>query len=276
VSPLWRNRLHLGLSPGGVSCLRLARGWRPRAVAHGDVACAPAATGEAPWQPALTTLSSVLQDNAGAEAVVVLSNHFVRYALVPFHERLVRPADDLALARHQFLEAYGPLAANWSVRMSDTGRDRGPRLACAIDGGLLEALRKLCREQRIALISVQPYLMAAFNQWQAQFDSTGSFALLEAGRLCLLRFRDAQWQSVTSRRIGADWLSDFATLRGRERMLSGVDAAEPGSTYVCAPDQPAPTAEQQRQHPDLVWLPAAAETPPASTPSGYALALSGG
>ena len=50
----------------------------------------------------------------------------------------------------------------------------------------------------------------------------------------------------------------------------------PGSTYVCAPDQPAPTAEQQRQQPDLVWLPAAAERPPASTSAGYALALSGG
>ena len=56
---------------------------------------------------------------------VVLSNHFVRYALLPPQDA-VTPEEELALARFQFTKIHGERVKSWEVRVCE-------RLACAID-----------------------------------------------------------------------------------------------------------------------------------------------
>ena len=279
MSLSFRNQLRLGLAPGQITVQRVARGWRPQPAQPERRTCALATGSEPAWQPALAALETLLQETGvtNSDAAIVLSNHFVRYALVPLHERLVRPADDLALARHQFLQAYGPVARDWSLQVSDDGRGRGSRLACAIDSALLEALRALCRAHKLALHSLQPYLMNAFNQWRAQLDPNGGLVLVEPGRLCVARFRAGHWEAVSNRRIGTDWLQELSTLRDRERLLEGAAAgAAVASLQVYAPDFPPPSATQQRQHPELVWLPSTYTGQAGATEASDALAGSGG
>jgi hypothetical protein len=278
VSPSFRNQIQLGLAPNRVTMQRVARGWRPQPAALEQRACELAAHAEPAWRPALAALAALLPETglAGSDATLVLSNHFVRFVLVPMHAQLVRPADDLALARHEFLQAYGPAARDWTLQVSDDGRGRGPRLACAIDSALLEALRALCRARKLALLSLQPWLMHAFNQWRAQLDPNGGLVLVEPGRLCVVRFHQGHWQAVSNRRIGADWLQELTTLRDRERLLAGSAGAAPVPLQVYAPDFPPPSAEQQRQHPELTWLPTtAAAAVDNNTAAGKALASGG-
>ncbi len=51
---------------------------------------------------------------------VVLSNHFVRYAVVPFDSAVSGASEEeLALARFHFTKIHGERAKGWEVRMSE-------------------------------------------------------------------------------------------------------------------------------------------------------------
>jgi hypothetical protein len=267
VSLSWRNRFEVELAPAQVTLRLTPRGLRPAPAAPRQATCAAAAPGTASWRPALQALESQLAalDTKGGDVHVVLSNHFVRYTLVPFNAELPRPADDQALARHQFTRDYGPVARDWTLQVSDNGRSCGPRLACALDSALLVALRDLCKTHKLTLLSVQPALMSAFNRCNTQLDPNGGFIHLEPGRLCIARFRDGQWASIVNRRTGPDWLQEYNLLRQRERVLDGSEDNTTAPLRVWAPDFPALDAEQTRRHPELVWL-AAKETAIAAQP----------
>jgi len=151
----------------------------------------PEELGEAePWHGALEVLR---REAAGwrtrVGVSVVLSNHFVRYAVVP--EQDATPEEELALARFLFAKIHGERAKAWEVRVSE-------QLACAIDAALLEGL-KACfpKSGKARLVSVQPYLMAAFNRARRRIPPEGAWLLLaERERTCLARFARRGWASV--------------------------------------------------------------------------------
>lgn len=129
------------------------------------------------------------------DVTVVLSNHFVRYAIVAPQDN-VTPQEELALARFQFARIHGERARGWEVRLSRPGS--GPRLACAIDASLLERL-KACfpGAGKARLASVQPCLMAAYNRLRDRIPREGAWLLLtEPGRSCLARIATRGWASV--------------------------------------------------------------------------------
>jgi len=85
VSPLWRDRVCISLSPGRVGLLRFARGWKPRLVGS-DLACDDTVNEDAEGTAAIRLLESMLAKEAQrrADAAVVLSGHFVRFVVVYF------------------------------------------------------------------------------------------------------------------------------------------------------------------------------------------------
>ena len=149
------------------------------------------------------------------EVTVVLSNHFARYTIVPPQEDATAE-EELALARFQFAKIHGERARGWEVRISRAGG--GPRLACAIDAGLLERL-KACfpKGGKARLASVQPALMAAYNAARKRIPREGAWLLLtEPGRSCLARLGPKGWGSVQN---GPE--SDWERQIERERSRSG-------------------------------------------------------
>lgn len=95
-----------------------------------------------------------LQALPGDEALdVVLSEHFVRYAVLPWSPDLGSEAEWKAFADHTFASTYGSASAGWIVRMCPTGR-RGPRIACGMDAKILATLTRANRVR-----SVTPALM---------------------------------------------------------------------------------------------------------------------
>ena len=95
-------------------------------------------------------------------AKVILSNHFMRYTMMPWSETLSDAAEEEAYARHCFRQLYGADVEHWELRLSPQ-RAGLPQLASAVDRRLLAALRGVFERNGVALESIQPRLMAAYN-----------------------------------------------------------------------------------------------------------------
>ena len=147
------------------------------------------------------------------DVTVVLSNHFARYTVVQPQEGAT-PEEELALARFQFAKIHGERARGWEVRLSRPGG--GARLACAIDAALLEGLKAgMPKRGRVRLVSVQPWLMAAFNRWRSRIPRDGAWLVLaEPGRSCLARLAAKGWAWVQNSR-DTDWEDAIERERSR-------------------------------------------------------------
>jgi hypothetical protein len=219
VSRSWRERLLVWLAPGEISWVRLGRGLKRPVLDKRAVEVDPT-YGPEPWQGAFAALRAEAEvwRKDPVSITVVLSNHFVRYMLVPQSDGVSGADEEHALAQFHFAKVHGERARAWDVRLAQAGAG-APRVACAIDAGLLEGLRACFpREGRPQLVSVQPYLMSAFNCWRRQFPGTGAWLLLvEAERACLALVADGRWATVCNVRGSHDHPDEWMDLLGRER-----------------------------------------------------------
>src|SRR4051812_33983434 len=89
VSLLWRDRIQVFLAPERVDLVRSYRGLRPRQVDRHAVC--ERMPGVPVWEAALTQLKQLTEDGAGAEISIVISNPFVRYAVIPPQSKIETP-----------------------------------------------------------------------------------------------------------------------------------------------------------------------------------------
>jgi len=226
----------IGLAPESLALVLVEGGRRARVSGSRVVRYAPA-FGVESWQSAVEALREVAAElkDVKAEVTVVLSNHFVRYALVPPGEGLDEGDEELAYARYCFGKIHGARSKSWDVRMTG-GPVRSERLASAIDGALLEAVQGCFpRERKPRLASVQPYLMSAFNRWRGTVDAGSAwFLLVEPQRFCLALLQDGRWAAVRNSKAEADAPAQWAELLEREQHL--VECVQPAArAYVHAP-----------------------------------------
>lgn len=227
MSRLSPERLRIGLSPAELTVVR-EHGLFRKTAEEQRIACDPA-FGAQPWHGALAALQTL---ELRQRATVVLSNHFVRYALVPWSNGLDNAAEEEAYVRHHFAQIHGERAKAWALRWESAGA--GARLASAIDRALLDELKKALPR----LVSVQPWLMAAINRWRGAIPKSGAWlALVEADRACIALHAGGRWRSVQNAR-GA-WLD----LLDRERHR--VEGAAPGLALVAGARAPAAAASWQ-------------------------------
>ncbi|MDA8109283.1 MAG: hypothetical protein M0015_11710 [Betaproteobacteria bacterium] len=195
---LWRDRVLIALAPDSIAVARFARWPRPRVVTALARDCDPRAGAE-PWRGAAAALAEVVAGLKGsaAEASVVLSNHFVRYALVPDDANLSGGEEELAFARFCFAKIHGERSKSWEVRLA-VAAPGSPRIASAVDAELIEAIRACFPANGTPrLASVQPYLMAAFNRWRRLACRGAVWLLLaEAKRACLARLERGRWTAL--------------------------------------------------------------------------------
>jgi hypothetical protein len=221
VSLLWRRQkpLRIGIGP---KRLIVSEG-RPIEVAQG----------EGDWRPALQALGDALAARASRQASVVLADQFVRYALLPWNETLKTEEQWLALARHRFGAIHGAAAAEWELKITETA-PMGPRLVCAVERALIEALAAKFAAARIALVSVQPFLVAAFNRIRASVGQGSCWIVVEEPRrLTLALIQRGVWMAIRSRRSDERWRAALPEILERESAFLGL--AEPCTrVIVCA------------------------------------------
>lgn len=241
MSPLLRDELRIVLCPDRVQLVRISRaltrrGLARQVMARHSLACDAGAAGEVPWASAIGRLSEALPGLAAGRvrATAIVSNHFMRYTMVPWSDTLTEAAEQAAYARHCFRTNYGVALETWDLCLS-AGRPGLPRLASAIDSRLLEALRATFRRSGTPLGSIQPHLMAAYNQCRTALrKGPGWFVLHEPGSLCIALVDNAGCSLVRTQRVGADWFDQLPSLLEREACLAGVEAGA-GTVYLCSP-----------------------------------------
>lgn len=224
MSLLWRKKhLRIGLGPDRVM------------VSGAKAVDVPQPDGD--WRAALALLPEVLDTHRKSEASIVLADQFVRYALLPWNETLKTGEQWLALARHRFSTVHGERAEEWEVKVAETA-PCGPRLACALDRELIEALAATFVSGGTRLVSVQPFLVAAYNRICASISRTfGSgtcwVVVEERGRLTLVLIQRGVWIAIRARRCDARWRIVLPEILERESAFLGL--GEPCTrVIVCA------------------------------------------
>ena len=231
MSPSWRERLIIGLSPSGVQFARYSRGLWPRLVEYGGVGCADS-SGE-PWRAGLEALARELQQRGVAKRTcqVVLSNHFLRYQMVPWRPEINTRRERAALAQAQYRAVFGDAAQSWSVRLADAGYGE-PGLACAVDEALVRELERLLEQAGVGAASIEPYPVAAINLWRRELKAESFWlALLEPGRLWLARAEHGNWTGVATRRLAGGTAEEALASLAQEAAV--IDGELAGATVYC-------------------------------------------
>lgn len=233
---LWRDRLQIVLTPEYVTVMRMGKGWKPRVLFNKTSACDAPSQGQPIWHPALQAMQQLLAQAGAnkADAIVMLSNHFVRYQLIEAQADLASLDEEQGFVRFSFAETYGAEVDRWALRWSE-GLEIGPQVASAVDQTLLDQIEYQLSANNINLVSVQPYFMAAFNHVRKAFSSVpGWFVLVEPGRACLGRLKEGDWQSLRAVNISDDWASELPELIKREEQISCGDTQQ-HTMMLCLP-----------------------------------------
>jgi len=234
VSPRWRDEVDLYLAPRRVALTRRARGRRAAVVATAEVTVPEAQAGDV--GPALARLAEVLAEPAWQDAAVraVVADHpWLRYGVVPWPTARLDAAGRLEHARFVLGDACGEPLADWTLLLADAPPGQ-PAVACAMPPALRPGLEAVLAPARLALVSLQPRLVVAFNAWRHRLPVGDAwFVSAEDGALAAVHLRGGAWSQVHLARLSSDWVVDLERLRAFARLTRSHGA--PGQLFVDAP-----------------------------------------
>lgn len=274
VLPSWRDEVRIALCPDRVTLARVSRRGRPEIIAKHVVHCS--APGTSDWKPCVEALHQALLEPFlhNADATVVISNHFVRYAMVPWSEHLVSDDEKRAWVKHHFVELYGELPGATEYRWSEERPDTAC-VATAVDGEFIAEIRAAFEPASLRLRSVQPYLMAVFNRWKQHAKGNAAWILVaETGRACIAAVANGEWRTITSKKIGLDWQAELPLALGRELLLAD-DTSAPAVILAYAPDVTKLDFPAWNEVPVKVLAPRALRGFSPYSDAQYAMALTG-
>ena len=235
-----REELRVVISRERVQAVRIGRDLTLRGKSYRVIEkkSYPCSSGEESfWDDAIKALATALSELPvkPAFARVILSNHFMSYAMVELNQSLNGEAEELAYAKHCFTQLYGPNAESWEIRLN-RDFETGSQLASAVDRSFLDSLRATFAKEDIRLKSVQPYLMAAYNNCLPDLqDQEAWFVLFEHGNLCIGQVQQGHWNSVRTFNVGKDWFGKLNEILDREAYLSETDISS-DKIFLWAPE----------------------------------------
>ena len=235
--PLWADQLSVLMCPDRLLVAQRPRGFRPGPLTTTMVPVPASSEGSAGWEPAVAQLEALLAANSqwrGAALRIILSNHFVRYVLVPWSDDLSNEKEHLVLARRHFALTHGPVAKNWTIRMSLDSPGEC-HVASALDESLVNRLTLSAKASHVKLMSLEPLLMAGFNRWRQDFREEAQwFVTVESGMLCGALVGRNRWIALRRWRTEDDWASELPLWLSREQLI-GEESAPVGALYLLAP-----------------------------------------
>jgi hypothetical protein len=232
------ERLRIELRPASVSLAGHA-GFKRSRVLYAHAIETERAKGSSehpaePWRVSLDALAAGLRDQRGAlgRVEVVLSDHFVRYVLIPWSESVVSDSERLAYARLSLRDVYGHLSDTWDLSVDQQPAGQAS-FACGVDRALLAGLRDVVSHAGGRLESVTPALVDCFNRHRPALKAPEfCLAIAEPGRISLAFRLRGGWQAVRSRRIEGSLPETLPTLLKQEAVAGS--APEGGALYLCA------------------------------------------
>lgn len=275
MSRLWRERLRIALAPDKVVAVRSSGGRAAKVEQKAAWPCEPRPSDAHRWEPALRALAQGLDDMKarGADAAVVLSNHFVRYALLPWSDHVTGFEERQAMARIMLEKQYGGAADSWAIRLSDGGYGKAA-LASAVDAALTESILQTLAGAGLQPVSIQPYLMSAFNQFRPRLAGDSiCMVVAEQGKVGILMGKGGEWHAVRTLPVRADLARELAPVVRREILLAGLP--QPLGIYLHAPGLPQGSQlDPADLQAEVLDLPERAGWSPRAD-AAYAMAMSG-
>ena len=227
------ERLTLFIHPQHVVLER--QGWRGQPSCQRLQVSAPTA-GEADWQAALAVAETLLKaaGRRGASLRVVVADPFVRYALLPWSERIIGRQARLGMARALLRNVLGDKADGLEIALDRPAFGKGG-IAAGIDGRLLAALRAAAKSAGLRLTSLQPRLILELATHRRHLVD-GWFACLDEGWICLLGLRAGEVTSLHNHRAASGAAGELAgllvagnaTVGSKKVHISANGVARPG------------------------------------------------
>lgn len=189
------------------------------------------------WQPTLATLNAGLQKLAwlNADVRVRLSNHFVRYALVPTVTQLRNRDERMAAARHHLSAVYGERAERWQVALNDSGRGN-TAIAAGTDQDFMQQLVTALANAKLTLLSVEPLMATEFNASRRDISRAPTwFCIAEPGRIALAYIENHEWKFLHVERLRGNLADELGPLLERTQMAQGV---KPGRVLMVSDAAP--------------------------------------
>jgi hypothetical protein len=233
VSPLWRDEVAIYLAPHRLALMRRARGLVPRVVAATELAITAGEFGDI--APVFARLADVLTEPTwhGAVARAVVADHpWARYGIVPWPSVRLDAAGRLTQARYLLGEMYGEAVADWAVTLADGAPGRS-YVACAMPATLRDALEDALAPARLALISLQPQLIVAFNAWRHRLPEDSWFVSVDDASLSAVHLSNGAWDRVHVARLSPDWSVELERLQAFGRVARAAGALD--RLFVDAP-----------------------------------------
>lgn len=263
------------IAPGSAALLLMRRGWRP-VILKKSCASGVAKAGDSPWLDELGLLEGLLSEvRRGLPLNIIISNHYMRYLLIPAPPLSMPSADVLALMRHCFREIYGDITDDWQIRANPLP-DGGDVVACAVDRALMEGLKAAAGKVGLRLVSAQPYFMNGFNAACRSIDGAAAcFIQVEPGRIILGIMRNKNWLGLRAVAASPQWQEELPAHIEREILLAGWEGRNP-TIFLHAPEVAQSITLEDTQH----WKMTRTFTRPIAGYSpqhdvSYAMALSG-
>lgn len=247
MSRWWGDATRAVLLPDRVLLAQLRYRMRPRVL--GTMTASVSASPEAePWRAPLGVLEEALGTlGRKLPVTVVVSNAFVRYALLPWASTVIRGAERDAYARHHLKLRFGDCPIGTRVVASTPGYGQAG-IACAMQGELIGEIERAAASAGTKVSAIQPLLMTVFNAYAAEATRRpGVTAIVEPGCASLV-FAGAQGLAqVVTRRLTEPWAEELGMLINQELAALGTPftpervllfLADPGEDKLPALDWP--------------------------------------
>jgi hypothetical protein len=174
------------------------------------------------WKIAVTQLSELLSDMQlpyQTKLSITLTSDFVRYLALPTQQLYMNAQEKLAYATAAYREIYGVAVDAWQIKLNDAPSHQAT-IAVAVDNDLLSELKLVAAENKMQLVSVQPYLTNAFNCLSSQIGRSGGYlAIVESRRLLLVNLHQGYCDNVRTFASGVDWQLELKRVLNRELLL---------------------------------------------------------
>lgn len=160
---------------------------------------------------------------------LIISNYFMRYAVLPWQDGVHARQDWLALANHAFRQQFGAVADNWQVRVSLGGYGQTV-IASALDQALYDSLQECAHEFNFSWQAIEPLAMRLFNQ--AKLPETAWMLIAEPQHLLLCETFQGQIQRFSAASPPAGQESSVAAQMINRAQLQLPSQQQPANSLV--------------------------------------------
>lgn len=232
MSLLPRKEISVALCPDKVVVVAWTKWLRRRVVSQAILPATPSHASD--WLPALKILTEWLADNelGKADVTILLSNCFVRFAMLPFSDDVSNRVERLTIAGLLFESIYGEAAKQWKLALDDEEYGE-PSLVAAMDAALWDALNQVGLSGRLRKISVRPYAASVVNAFRNQILSDNCLlTVIEHGQAIFFKIKGNKAVGVLKANLKLNTAQEISSLLQRELLISGLSESGDARVYL--------------------------------------------